>query len=190
MGALDSLEARLQSLEAFRRSVQARNPLDSSAVVNASGQYVPLSSLAFGAVSAQRTDVVQITENSGQWYSGDPSLDVFVSGGRLRVDIAALLSASGNKAKMRMSYAILGPGDTPGANNGSVVVNPDDTTSLSVLMDAQGISQELSAGYFNLHTGLARGWYRLESRYRLTTAAGATGYYGTATNRRLYAQPY
>lgn len=183
------LEARLQGIEQQLRALRTRNPLDAGAIVNASGQYVPLSALAFGQAAAVRTDTVQITENSGQWYTGDPFVDVYVTSGRLRVDVAALLTASGNKAKMRMGYAILGPGSVPGGNNGSQVVGPDDVRCLSVLMDSQGISQEMAAGYPVLHEGLTPGWYRIESRYRLTTAAGASGYYGTAVNRRIFATP-
>lgn len=188
-----SLEARIEDLEAFARSMLAGNLTDLASVVNAAGRSVPLSSLAFGLVTAvdlATTDLyVGTAPGAGSlgWFYGTPQLDVYVSGGGLVVLSAAQIYAQGNKCGMYQSYRLLGP--TVAAGGGAVLVGPATDRSVSAFDPGYGQGTQLSAGTFGVHTGLAKGWYTVQSAYYLAYSGGSVTD-GTATNRRLAALPF
>lgn len=189
-----SLEAKIAEIEDQLRALRARNILDLAYVVGADGASVPLSSIAFGQAAAAQAQSVEIngtpdTVGGAGWFSGDPSVNVLVNGGRLRVDIAASLVATGNKCSMFMSYAVLGPVSTPNTTAGQVVVEAAYDRAIEVQHNGLGMDQRASMGTFGLHTGLAPGWYTIASRYALSYSSSAAPY-GAATNRRIAATPY
>lgn len=192
-GVVDqSFEAKFLELEAQVRAMRARNPLDDAAVVSpTTGGYVAMSSLAFGQVTASDPALLEILTPAGiggsGWIAGNPVVDVYVTGGRLRVDVAAALTASGNKLSMFMSYGLIGPTTAPG-QAGALIVGPAFDRAVEVQHSHAGQDQRAAAGTFGLHTGLARGWYRVACYY--ATSYSNTSYpYGSAQNRRLAAAP-
>ncbi len=186
----NSLEGRLAELERRLRSLETGNLLERASVVDASGEYVELSSLAFGQASAVEPLTAQFTVNSPAWSYGAPTLDVYVTGGRLRVDLAAHLLAYGVNLRMAMGYRLLGPGDEEGGDLDTVAQAPADSRALFVISNGETIATQVSSGIADLATGLARGWYRVQCAYQLsgeTQPAGQTS--GAALNRRLFATP-
>jgi hypothetical protein len=194
-----SLEARIRDLEAFARSISGGNVTDLASVVNAAGEYVPLSSIAFGEVAAADNGVVQLTgvSNSGAggvpWAAGTPAVYVYVTGGRLRVDWAAELTASGNNTSFYYSPGVSGPYPSLAeaqAGGGPLAVPPTYDRAIEIQHNATGMQIVAAMGSFSTHTGLAPGWYTVDARYALTYS-GYAGYIGgSATNRRLAAAPY
>ncbi len=198
-----SLEQRLQDLEQGMRSLLAGNWTDRASVVNAAGAYVPLSSLAFGMVGATlNTDVTPVQLNgvantaggTGFQSKGGPVLDVLVTGGRLRVDVAAGMTSSGNKAGMYVSYGLRGPSPdlvTSQAGAGPLVgFNGDTLLGIECFHSGQGQQQDWTGGSFALHTGLTPGWYHIEARYLLGYSSTTYAPYGIAYFPRLVATPY
>jgi hypothetical protein len=192
-----SLEARVRDLEAAVRSLRATNLTDLASVVNASGEAVPLSQLAFGMVAAQYSDYVNlqgtantIAANTDTWRAGNPSLDVFVSGSRLRVDISGTLFASGNHCSIWMAYALFYRG--PAAQQNSVktqILGPDDVAPISV-QDQTAVGAIISCGGFNLHTGLTPGWYTVEARYAIGYNSSTAAPFGNVQDPRMAATPF
>lgn len=185
-----SLEARIAALEAQARSLAASNWTDRASVTNASGRFVPLSSLAFGQVVAEMPPVVELwgVANAGPggvgWIAGDPTLDVYVSGGGLRVDVGAALTASGNKCSMFMSYAVID------LSVGQTLVAPDYARSIEVQHNAQGMDQRAAMGTFGFDLQLVQGWYRVQARYALSYSGWTSTPYGSAERRRIAATPF
>lgn len=161
----------------------------------ATGAFVPLSSLAFGLVAASDASSTQIdggvpgAPGALGWYYGSPSLDVFVNGGGLLVFTAASITAQGNKASMYQSYRLLGPGTAAGGNLGAVPAGPAYDRAVEAFDPGYAQGTGLGAGTFGVHTGLTRGWYRVQSAYALTFSGGAATY-GDARNRRIAAMPF
>jgi hypothetical protein len=192
-----SLEQRLTDVEAGLRSLMTGNWTERASVVNAEGLAVPLSQLAFGMAASTDLGLTEINvgipggPGSAGWFYGTPRLDVLVNGGRLLVLTAAALVASGNKASMFQSYRLIGPTVTAGAVTTvmPVAVGPAYDRAVEVQHSHSGMDQRGAAGTFGLHTGLAPGWYRIESAYAMSYSGGMPTY-GSATNRRIAALPY
>lgn len=184
-----SLEARIRDLEAFQRSLQAGNLTDLASVVDASGAYVPLSSLAFGQVTARDAGQVQLLVNTATWYVGGPSLDVFVQGGRLRLDVAGWLIVGGLNLRLSMSYRVTGPSAAPNGA-GAVVVAPDEERSLMLTSKGNAASYEMASGFPDLVEGLDPGWYRVDAAYQLVGEDNTVAdTFGSVINRRIFASP-
>lgn len=196
-----SLEQRLSDIESALRSLRTTNWTDLASVVNAAGAAVPLSSLAFGQVAdTLNTDVTPVSftgvsgtvGGTGFVSAGGPSVNVLVSGGRLRVDIAALMVSSGNKASLMMSYGIRGPAVSAATAPAAPVIgyNGDTVYSVECFHSGMGQEQDFSGGSFGLHTGLARGWYNVTARYSLSYSGTSYAPYGIVTFPRIVATPY
>lgn len=190
-----SLEKRLADLESEVRSLRSANLLNRASVVNAEGDYVELSSLAFGQAAATSNGLVELwgTANAGPggvaWTAGAPSVDVRVTGGRLRVDIAGALVASGNKCSAFLGYSVLGPGLAEGTQTVEFAA-PAYERAVECQHSGTGMDARLAAGTFALHEGLPEGWYTVAARYALSYSGSTTQPYGAFTNRRLSATPY
>ena len=199
---VSSLTAEIEKIQRQLRDLAVGNPLNRGAVQNASGAYVPLTSLAFGQASKADPTRIEMGTTStapGQlgWYSGGPFVNVLVMGGKLRVDVAAALTARGNKCSTFVSYAILGPGDPtipPGpstwTSRGEALVDPAFDRALEVQHSGAGMDQRAAFGTFGLHEGLAAGWYTVDLRYALVFSGTPDGPYGSVQNRRVAATPY
>jgi hypothetical protein len=199
---VDSLAAEIQRMQRQIRDLAVGNPLNRGAVQNASGLYVPLSSLAFGqatAVDPARLEMGTTSTGPGflGWYSGGPYVNVLVMGGKLRVDLAAALTAQGNKCSTFVSYALLGPGPTdvppgPGTwtTRGELLVEPAQDRAIEIQHNGSGMDQRAAMGTFGLHTGLTPGWYTVDLRYALAFSGTTGGPYGSVQNRRVAATPY
>lgn len=195
-----ALSAWMKRVDDELRDLATGNPLNKGAVQDASGRWVPLSSLAFGMVTATDLSTTNLTGGAGPgsvgWIANGPQANVLVSGGRLRVDVAGALEVYGNKAGAYLGYRVLGPGnaDDPaqaGVTQTVQVVAPD--LSLAVMAfdpDGNGMSKQLAAGTFGLHTGLARGWYTVQCCYFLAYSGSTGSPYGNFRNRRLAATPF
>lgn len=193
--ASTSLESRIEELEAFARSWSAGNITSRAAVVNAAGRYVPLDQLAFGLVSATDpayTEILGGNPVSGPgglgWFYGSPQLDVLVNGGGLLVLTAARLHSQGNKTSMYQSYRLIGPSAAPSAT-GAVPVDAAYDRAIEVFDLGVGQGVDLGVGSFGVHTGLAAGWYRVQTAYALSWS-GTQFTIGSATNRRVAALPF
>lgn len=186
----NTMEARVAELENQVRALRAGNLTDLASVVNASGQQVPLSSLAFGQVIGTNavtsafsgsTVANQIDPGYGDpthWTYTAPVVDAYVNGGSLRVDWGALLAINGNPANgpapvLVMSYRVWYRGLV---NDGSVnnpVINPDWYRSI-LLYSSNAGAVEAAMGTFYRHSGLTPGWYRAQPAYYLGYASSAT----------------
>jgi hypothetical protein len=108
----------------------------------------------------------------------NPVLDVFVSGGNLRVDLSAAVIVIGRLSSASMSYRLTGPAtDQAGlaATGVPQIVNGDSLRAIR--LDAPNIDGGQAGGDFSnfaLETGLARGWYRVEARFNLVWASDTT----------------
>lgn len=184
-----SLEGRLRDLEAAVRSLRATNLTDLATVVDASGATVPLSALAFGQVAARDAGQLTLTANAASWIAGTPALDVFVTGGRLRVDVAARLLVGGSNLRMAMSYSVTGPTDIP-STTGAPVQAADETRALAIKSTGNAVSVEIAGGFPDLVENLPRGWYRVTSAYQLYGEVNdPADTFGYAFGRRLFAAP-
>jgi hypothetical protein len=185
-----SLEARIANLESQVRSLTASNWTDRASVVNAEGRYVPLSSLAFGQVAARDTGQVSLTANTATWFYGNPSLDVYVQGGRLRLDVAGWLIVGGLNLRLSMSYRVIGPTETAGEASSTVPVDAHESRALMLTSKGNAASYEMAAGFPDLIEGLAPGWYRVQGAYQLVGEANAPAdTFGYVINRRIFATP-
>jgi hypothetical protein len=190
-----SLEQRLIDVEAALRSLLAGNWTERASVVNAAGAWVPLSQLAFGLVSAADLGYTEL--NGGNpapapggvgWIYGTPQLDVLVNGGSLLVFTAGQLHAQGNKCGMYQSYRLLGPTAEPSAA-GPQAVGPSYDRAVEAFDPGYGQGTDVGAGTFGSHTGLAPGYYRVQSAYAISFSGGMFTY-GSAVNRRIAALPF
>lgn len=193
-----SLTRWLQALDRKVRDLAIGNPLNRGAVRDAAGDYVLISQLAFGSVAAVDVALVQMSTTSEVpgglgWYGWGPQVNVLVTGGRLLVNVAAALTASGNKVSTFMGYGIYGPGvDKPAglALAGPLIVAPAYDRSIEVQHGGTGMDQRAAMGTFGLHEGLPEGWYTVQAQYALSFSGTTGGPYGDASNRRILATPY
>lgn len=208
-----SLEQRLVDLESAVRSLMTANLTERAAVVDAEGRRVSLAALAFGQVAASasiETGGAVLTyaqHDSGSqfgtgWRSvGEPLfVDVYVTSGRLRVDLSTGLTvslstglAAGSQAAGSMSYVLLGPVATAGELNGAppTAAPGDSVRTVSTWASTATGRAEVTAGNFGTHTDLPEGWYRVAARYALTYNAGArSSAQASFAGQRLAAVPY
>jgi hypothetical protein len=198
-----SLEARIRDLEAFARSISAGNVTDRASVVNATGEYVPLSDLAFGQVGAENPTVGAISLNSvpnqgnptsldpSNWSYIEPTIDVFVRGGRMRVDFAAVLAANGNTTalpEIAMSYRAMFRGATNDGSVNTLAIAPSRYRCIK-LVNLAGSASVLSYGSFGFHSGLAAGWYRVQPAFILVYASAPASVQASADYPRVAVTP-
>ncbi len=171
-----SLEQRILDLESAQRAARTADP--------------------FGQITADDPTAVALTGTAstvGQvgWVYGNPVITLYVKSGRLRVDVAAALVASGNKASAYISWQILGPAATAeDAPSAAEVVAPAFSRAVEVQHSHAGQDQRGAAGTFGLHTGLAPGFYRVRAAYNLTYSSTTTAPTAEISNRRLAVMPY
>lgn len=191
----------MAGVERQLRDLATGNPLDKGAVQDAGGRWVPITQLAFGMVTATDLTTVALTGaastvGSVGWTRNGPQANVLVSGGRLRVDVAGAVEVSGNKAGAYLGYELLGPGSADDPAQATVtqtvqVAAPDLAVAVMAFdPDGSGMSKQLAAATFGLHTGLARGWYTVRACYYLAFSASSGPPYANFRNRRLAATPY
>lgn len=190
-----SLEQRLADLEAGYRALMTGNWTERASVVDAQGRAVRLSALAFGQVVARDNSQLSLGQNTAAWVQGAPVLDVLVTGGRLRVDVAAWLIVGGLNLRMSMSYRVIGPATVDGQGvtqlgTGPTAVAPDTTRALALESKGNAISYQMAAGFPDLVEGLAPGWYRVRGEYQLVGEQQLPeDLFGYAINRRIFATP-
>lgn len=200
-----SLEQRVLDLESQVRALRATNLTDLASVVDASGAPVPLSSLAFGQVSSILSGVGVATSagiagtavgtGSTAWTIADPTVEVLVRGGRLRVDWAALIAILGGSAAAAASWSYSYAVDFIGAEGarGTVstrVINPSYYRAI-MARDQAVVGQYVEAGNWFMHTGLAPGWYRVRAAWLLAYSSTAgTQPQGFGDNPRIAATPF
>lgn len=206
-GAPDTgLEGRFAALEAQVRSLMATNWTDRASVVDAAGNAVPLSGLAFGQVADLWSGVGVmnvsgvLNTSGGPWiYPGHPTVTVLVKGGRLRVDWSALMALNGgNPQQPFSSYWVysyrgtyLGPETAQGTVN-TVVINPDYYRGIAIRdTSATGTGVYHEGGNWAMHTGLTPGWYKIEGAWQLGWSSASSGStpQGFCDNPRIAAQP-
>ncbi len=185
----NSVEGRLAELEAAVRSIRATNLTDLASAVDASGRYVPLRDLAFGQVAARAAGQLTMRTNAAAWNDNAPTLDVFVNGGRLRLDLAARLVVTGINLRVGMSYRVTGPTDEPSAA-GPLVTAPDESRALLLKSNGTLSGSEQAAGVPDLVENLVRGWYRVTASYQLLGEQNTPeDTFAVAVGRRLFATP-
>jgi hypothetical protein len=195
---LAALSGWMRGVERQLRDLATGNPLNRGAVQSADGRMVGLQSLSFGSVADERVGLFEMTGEIGGpggvgWFAADgPSAWVLVTGGRLRVDVAGALTASGNRCSVFLSYAALGPSTEAGGPAGPERVAPAYTRAVEVQHDgAVGMDTRAAAGTFGLHTGLPAGWYLVAARYAMSYSGNPdVPPTGSVENRRLLATPF
>jgi len=183
----NSLEQRIADLESAVRALTAGAALAGTAVGASAAGAVTLTGIAS-------------TLGSVPWDVGQgPSVDLYVQGGRLKVDMAASFEVYGNKTSLYVGYQILGgiPRAVDPSNPGvdllaaaPVVRAPDYEKAASLQDDGVGMNQLGAFGTFDLVTGLAVGWYRVRLAYALAYGGTSGAPYGIATYRRLTVTRY
>jgi hypothetical protein len=203
-GAPDTgLEGRLAAVEAALRSLMATNWTDRASVVDASGGTVPLSALAFGQVIAENPtvgavsltstpNVASSTSNVQEgWTYPAPTVDVYVSGSRMRVDWAAVLATNANVAaqpELCMSYRVLYRGLTNDGSVNTLVVMPSRYRCIK-LQNYGGDPKVEAYGAFGFHSGLTPGWYRVQPAFYLAYAATGSAVTVSADYPRIGVTP-
>jgi hypothetical protein len=124
-------------------------------------------------------------------------VELYVQGGRLRVDVAASFEVYGNKCSLFAGYRILGPALTVDPASGvadftgaAVRVAPSYEKAAQLQDDGVGMNQLGAFGTFDVITGLAVGWYRVVEVYALSYGGTTGAPYGIASSRRLTATRY
>jgi hypothetical protein len=172
----DTLEAKLRELEASVRALRTADP--------------------FGILAATDAALVEMngvasTVGGVGWVSGTPYVVLYVGSGRLRVEVAAALVASGNHASAYMSWAVHGPALTQAAAlSAPVAIAPAYDRAVEVQHNGNGQDQRGSFGTFGTHPGLAPGWYMVQARYALSYSGSPLAPYGGISNRRISAMAY
>lgn len=172
----DTLEAKLRELEASVRALRTADP--------------------FGILADTAAALVELsgpasTVGGTGWVTGTPAVTLYVGSGRLRVEVAASMVASGNHASAFMSWSVRGPALTAAsAPAAAEVVAPAYDRSIEVQHNGNGQDQRGSMGTFGTHPGLAPGWYYVAARYALSYSGSSLPPYGGISNRRLSAMPY
>jgi hypothetical protein len=200
----NTLEGRIARLEQQVRSLTAGNLTNNASVVDAQGNAVPLSGLAFGQVQAIQTGngVASFTgtANTGAgrsvapWMNGALLVNVLVKGGRLRVDWAANMSALGVQVQTIYSYTVtfLGNGAAldPALDVPANVVVPADFYRALVVYDPNNIGAIVGHGTWAFHTGLAPGWYRVRAAYQFGYASTPQAPTANVDYPRIAATPF
>lgn len=194
-----SLTRTLLEMQRQLRNLATGNPLNKGSVRNAEGNYVAVSSLAFGQVGSVDARVgavalagppnVDVPSGSAVWTYANPGVTVLVTGGRLRVDWAALLAVQAVNGRTVMSTRLTytGPEDNPGSVS-TLAVGP--SYYRSIMLNAPGGAGVGSFGTFYLHTGLAPGWYRIDSAYTLLHGVDTVAPKGSVDHPRISATPF
>jgi hypothetical protein len=194
-----SLARELAEMQRQLRDLAIGNPLNSAEVVNAEGRSVPISALAFGSVPAvDNTDVqMSVVANGGVgsqgWYNWGPWATVYVTGGKLLVQYAAALAASGNRFSTFMSCAVYGPSAVPDPPNWTslgMVVTPTYARAIELQHNATGLEIRAQFGSFDLHEGLAVGYYLVAAQYAEVHSNHTGPQYGNVSSRRILATPF
>lgn len=205
------LEGRIAALEGQVRSLMATNWTDRASVVDANGNAVPLSGLAFGQVADlwPGVGVVDMSPTAGtasgsvtdpnQWtyMNPHPVVTVLVRGGRMRVDWSAQMAFLGGTAAanpyLAYSYRVIYTGPQNAPDTASVVVVQPDYYRALLLRDPSfsGNFAYLQAGNWAMHSGLTPGWYRVQGAWFLNYAATAGAQpHGYIDNPRIAATPF
>jgi hypothetical protein len=181
----NSLEARLKDLEDAVRSLLATAAVGGTTVAAANPDAVTLTGTA-GTVGSLPWDV-----------TSGPSVDLYVTGGRLLVQVAASFEVYGNKCSLFAGYRVAGPAPLvdpatgiPDFTGAPVTVAPTLEKSAQLQDDGTGMNQLGAFATFDLVTGLAPGWYRIVEAYDLAYSATTGAPYGIATFRRLAVTRY
>lgn len=181
-----SLEQRIADVESQVRAIVAGQALGGTSVAAKIPGAVTLTGIAS-------------TLGSVPWTTADgPSVDLFVPSGRFRVDVAASFEVYGNKASLYAGFQVRGPVDARTDPDGSgdylaaapVLVPPDYERSASLQDDGAGMNQLGAFANFDVVTGLAVGWYRVQAAYALAYGGTTGPPYGIATYRRIAATRY
>lgn len=192
---LASLTSWLQRLERDVRNLATGNPLNKGSVQDAAGNWVPMSSLAFGQVIATKPGVGAVsiegpvnTAGSSPWTYPGLNVSVLVQGGRMRVDWASLLAVGGGGVgtRMVMSYSVqyTGPPEEPGTVT-QIIASPDYYRSI-LLMGGASVA---AYGSFYLHENLQPGWYTVQAAFRLFYDSQTNVPAGSADTPRIGATP-
>jgi hypothetical protein len=181
----NTLEQRIADLESSVRALVAVAAVGGTSVAAADPAGVTLTGVAS-------------TVGSVDWNTtAGPLVDLYVQGGRLRVDMAASFEVYGNKCSLFAGYRILGPAPlvdpttgAPDFTGAPVRTAPSYEKSASLQDDGVGMNQLGAFGTFDVVTGLVVGWYRVVEVYALAYSATTDAPYGIATARRLTATRY
>lgn len=175
----NSLDQRIADLEASVRSL--------------------LSAAAVGGTSVAATDPASVTLTGTAntplgvvpWQYNGPTVELFVSGGRLRIDLAAAIEVTGAKAEYFLGYRVIGPSvDQAGLASAPVRIDPTYATAYSVRYTGQPMAATGNGGTFDLVTGLPIGWYRIVQAQSLSYGSDTGIPNGFAQNRRLAVTRY
>lgn len=187
----NSLDKRIADLEAAVRSMQRAAAVGGTSIAATNPGTVTVTGVASTAgVTAWNT-------------SAGPTVDLYVVGSRIRVDVAASLEVYGNKASLFIGYQVRGPVDeqadpatgqsvVPSAALAAapVIVAPDYEKSAQLQDDGVGMNLLGAFSTFDLVTGLEVGWYRVTQAYALTYSGTTGAPYGNANYRRLSVTRY
>jgi hypothetical protein len=180
-----SLEARIRQLEETVRGLAAAAAVGGTTVAVRTAAGVTLTGVASSVGSV------------GWDTTSGPSVDLYVPGGRILVDVAASFEVYGNKCSLYAGYRVLGPApvvdtatNVPDFTGAPVAVAPSTETSASLQDDGTGMNQLGAFSSFDLVTGLPVGWYRIVECYFLAYSGTTGAPYGIATARRLAVTRY
>lgn len=176
----DDLAARIAALESSVRALQTGGAVAGTAVA------------ASDAGSVTLTGVTG-TPGSVAWnVAAGPLVDLYVAGGRIKVDVAASFEVYGNKCSLYAGYTVLGPVDAAELLDAAtpVLVAPTYEKSAQLQDDGTGMNQLGAFGSFDLVTGLEVGWYRVIEAYALAYSGTTGAPYGIASARRLSVTRY
>jgi hypothetical protein len=178
----NSLEGRIRDLEDSVRALTATAAVGGTTVADSNAAAVTLTGVA-GAVG-------------GVEWQYALQADLMVTGGRLLVNTAASFEVYGNKCSLYVGYRILGPAPVdsvsgvPDWTAPAVARAPSYEKSAQLQDDGVGMNQLGAFGTFDLVTGLAIGWYRVQQAYALSYSGTTGAPYGIATARRLAVTRY
>lgn len=173
----EDLVARIATLEAFMRAQQAAAAVGGTSVAARTVGGITLTGVASSVGSVA-------------WTYGGPSVDLLVTGGRIRIDVAASLEVYGNKCSLFAGYRVNGPVVTADLLPGAVAVAPSYEASAQLQDDGVGMNQLGAFSTFDVVSGLAVGWYRVEEAYALAYSGTTGAPYGIATYRRIAVTRY
>lgn len=181
----NTLEARIRALEERVQSMQSAAAVGGTTVAAVNDGSVTLTGVAgsSGGVPWNTT--------------AGPEVDLFVTGGRVRVDVAASFEVYGNKCSLFAGYRVIGPTPTndpisglPDFTGALTVRAPDYAHAAELQDDGTGMNQLGAFATFDLVTGLDTGWYRITEAYALSYSGTTGAPYGIATDRRLAVTRY
>lgn len=181
----NTLEQRIADLESSVRALTTTAAVGGTSVAATDATAVTLTGVA-STVGGVDWNVV-----------AGPSVDLYVQGGRLRIDVAASFEVYGNKCSLFAGYRILGPAPTVDPTTGvadftaaPVRIVPSYEKAAELQDDGVGMNQLGAFGTFDVITGLPVGWYRVAEVYALSYSGTTGAPYGIASARRLTATRY